>query len=285
MNATKNILLLNSIALTALIAGSVSAQVNDSGRVSIDRYATVVAEPHASQLDLMSVIVDVKFDKSIKTVGEAVKQLLATHGFRLGEITAGGYSQYVLYLLPLPDIHRHLGPMSLEAALQVLGGESFDLKVNPVTREVNYRIREAYDDFLPASEAVIAKNEWDKTSSPSYVGLKLSKDQCGGKTDGSHYGPVTEGEYLSKIAAKVKSHSSTLEQAMMAIFDMNSAAFGENNINYLRRGVVLNIPSQEGMVAKDQALAKRQVREHHQMWLQQKAAQKVRDVVGMPNAQ
>lgn len=283
MITTKYLPICKAITLSALLTVSALTQSSDVKRVSVDRYTLATVEPHADQLDLMSVVVDVKFDSSIKTVGDAINELLGIHGFKIGPITMGGYSQYVLYLLPLPEIHRQIGPLHLEIALRVLGGESFDLNVNPVTREVVYRIKDAYDEFLSPNEVVEAKRRWEKINNRPQVDISREIKRCADALAEWRYGPITEGESLSKIAIKVKSSSSTMEQMMMAIFDQNTSGFSEDNINYLRLGAVLDIPCAESVDLVDHRLSKRRVREHYHKWLDFKAIEKATDVNNVRN--
>ncbi len=57
--------------------------------------------------------------------------------------------------------------------------------------------------------------------------------------------PVKRGDTLSKIASEHKSPSVTLEQMLVALFVTNQSAFDGNNINRLRAGSIVSIPSSE----------------------------------------
>jgi pilus assembly protein FimV len=59
------------------------------------------------------------------------------------------------------------------------------------------------------------------------------------------YGPVKSGETLRGIAGKVKHDSVTLEQMMVGLYQANHDAFSGSNMNRLKRGQVLNVPSAE----------------------------------------
>jgi len=48
----------------------------------------------------------------------------------------------VLLDLPLPAIHRTIGPMTLDRALNTLSGEAFELIVDPVHRKVAFELSE-----------------------------------------------------------------------------------------------------------------------------------------------
>ena len=59
----------------------------------------------------------------------------------------------------------------------------------------------------------------------------------------SRYGPVMRGETLSQIAQRQLSGNVTMNQMMIALFQANPQAFG-NNINFLREGATLRIPDE-----------------------------------------
>lgn len=214
MKLTKQYLFAGFISIAASVVplGVYSQEALE--KVRVNRYTLADIEPTPSQLDLMSVIVDIEFSSSVETVGEAIQELLSSHGFKLGEISAGNYSQYVLYLLPLPETHRQLGPLRLEAVLQVLGGEGFKLVINPITREVSYHIKETYDDMLSTNEVIRAKKRWDAEFGVLQSRNILDKS-CDEKSliKKATYGPVEAGNYLSKIAFAI------MPQVYVSIFE------------------------------------------------------------------
>ncbi len=59
------------------------------------------------------------------------------------------------------------------------------------------------------------------------------------------YGPVTANESLWGIASKTKPEGATVEQMMMALQRKNPQAFAKQNINNLKRGSILRMPTQE----------------------------------------
>ncbi len=69
------------------------------------------------------------------------------------------------------------------------------------------------------------------------------------------YGPVKRGDTLSKIAGDLKPDSVSLEQMLVALYRENKAAFMNNNMNLLRTGQILKIPSSEeiGKISKGEA--------------------------------
>lgn len=287
MDAPKKLFVITTaFAVLSLSSQLVVASVK-SNAVRVNRYTLEDALPSDAQINLLSAIVDIEFSSEIQTVGQALQALLAIHGFKLGEIYAGNFSQYVLFNLPLPKVHRQLGPLPLERALRVLGGEGFSLQVNPVTREVSYQILDAYDALVSTGEVLKAKSRWEALSKQTELGDTTNCDQSIAQRDvhavqgdasismatsaglqaGKLYGPTHSGDYLSRIAINIKPQGATLEQTLIALFTLNSNAFSENNINLLKVGVVLKIPSSNAIENIDPIQAKQQVREHHQAWL------------------
>lgn len=69
-------------------------------------------------------------------------------------------------------------------------------------------------------------------------------DESGAKVAAGDYGPVQAGETLSGIA-RARGQGGDLNRMMLAIWKQNPDAFYKNNINALKRGAILRIPSAE----------------------------------------
>jgi pilus assembly protein FimV len=65
------------------------------------------------------------------------------------------------------------------------------------------------------------------------------------------YGPVKAGTGLWKVANKVASSGATVAQTALALYRNNPSAFVQGDINRLRQGVVLQIPSSAELFALD----------------------------------
>ena len=76
---------------------------------------------------------------------------------------------------------------------------------------------------------------------------------------GSSY-TVRRGDTLSRIAGETKAPSVTLEQMLVALYNGNQSAFDGNNMNRLRAGAILNIPSPEEAAATPRREATKIVR-------------------------
>ena len=79
-------------------------------------------------------------------------------------------------------------------------------------------------------------------------------------------GPVQSGDTLSAIAAKVRPDGVDLNQMLLALKQSNPDAFYRDNINALKRGAVLRVPSTEEARATSIAAAMAEVRRQNSDW-------------------
>src|SRR5947207_3407150 len=91
-----------------------------------------------------------------------------------------------------------------------------------------------------------------------------STTQSGGG-GGDQY-TVKSGDTLAKIAGQFKPNDVTLDQMLVAFFNSNQNAFDEQNINRLRRGAIMNVPSAADAAATDSTEASRIVRMQATDW-------------------
>ncbi len=110
------------------------------GERQVGRYQTMVLTPSDEQIDLLSNIVDVEFPEEINTLGQAVTHLLDGSGYRLLSATLAEPNRSHLFAMPLPTVQRHLGPLHLRQALQLLGGPAHRLVVEPTYRLVSFEL-------------------------------------------------------------------------------------------------------------------------------------------------
>ncbi|MES9958703.1 MAG: hypothetical protein ABW086_16795, partial [Sedimenticola sp.] len=67
-----------------------------------------------------------------------VRYLLQRSGYRLAATESTAPETLALFALPLPVVHRHLGPMTLREALETLAGPAFHLVQDPVHRLITF---------------------------------------------------------------------------------------------------------------------------------------------------
>jgi pilus assembly protein FimV len=80
------------------------------------------------------------------------------------------------------------------------------------------------------------------------------------------YGPVQAGETLGVIAASLVGDGVSREQAIVALFRANPAAFIGGNLNLIRKGAVLRMPSRDELAGQDKSEARAVLREQVAQW-------------------
>jgi pilus assembly protein FimV len=83
---------------------------------------------------------------------------------------------------------------------------------------------------------------------------------------GDSYGPVQKGETLTKIASQVKPSDVSLEQMLVALYRENQGAFVGNNMNRLKAGQILKVPSTDEVNKLAEKEARQEVRTHVADW-------------------
>lgn len=123
----------------AALCMTISPGVN-AAEVQVGRYSTLPAMPTVAQADLLATTVSVSFPVRIVKVGEAVQYLLQRSGYRLAAAPVIEPETADLLTLPLPAVHRHLGPITLTQALETLVGPAFRLIHDPVHRLISFEL-------------------------------------------------------------------------------------------------------------------------------------------------
>ncbi len=101
-------------------------------------------------------------------------------------------------------------------------------------------------------------------------------------TTGGAY-TVARSETLWGIASRVRPDGRlTMNQTMLAIFEANPAAFG-GNINFLRAGASLRIPSADEIIRINRGEALAEAQRQHAIWSGSTAAPAVADTTARPN--
>lgn len=108
--------------------------------VQTGRYTHVKNIPPVDQQNPLKVVVLTKIPQSAQTVGEAINFLLSRSGYVVADISVMSQETRNLMQLPLPQVQRSIGPITLDKALKTIGGESFELVVDPVHRIVNFEL-------------------------------------------------------------------------------------------------------------------------------------------------
>lgn len=110
--------------------------------VRYDRYTLVSTAPDSAQRDLLNQMTDIRMPPgTVTTVGDALHYTLLETGFSLCPATG---PQTLLYDRALPAVQRHLGPVRLSEALQLLAGPAWQLRVDLVLRQICFTLRPGF---------------------------------------------------------------------------------------------------------------------------------------------
>lgn len=99
---------------------------------------TIITETPIKNADLKQII-----NKRIaaQTIQEGLQLLLKNTGWRLSGIAANNPKILSLYNAPWPEHWTFLGPDQLDNILITIGGEGWQLVVDPVNRLIGYEIK------------------------------------------------------------------------------------------------------------------------------------------------
>ena len=84
-------------------------------------------------------------------------------------------------------------------------------------------------------------------------------------TGSDTYGPIQKGETLNKIASQVKPSNVSMEQMLVALYRENKSAFA-GNMNVMKAGQILKVPSAEDVAKIEQKEANHEVHAQVQDW-------------------
>jgi len=253
-----------SVLSLVLLSPSLEAMETDSV-VKDSRYVSVQIGATQAQSHVLQSVIRVSIPDDITTVGSALQYLLEPYGYQLDDQieTAEVSDLYVLLTRPLPAPHRTLEAMTLQDALSVLGGESFDVVINPVLRMISYRLKPDQKQHVNDSDREATQLLWRESNElvSSSDDINISSMAVLG------YGPVKPGDTLSHIVLKVNLPDLTLGQALVHTYRSNPHAFANDNMNHLLVGAHLSISS----IAEEMLLpaeASQLVDEHYNRWLE-----------------
>ena len=80
------------------------------------------------------------------------------------------------------------------------------------------------------------------------------------------YGPVQKGETLRKIAEQVKPSTVSMEQMLVSLYRQNQHAFSGSNMNRLKAGQILKVPTADDVAAVEQKEANKEIRTQVADW-------------------
>ncbi|HEY4291994.1 FimV/HubP family polar landmark protein [Luteibacter sp.] len=145
---------------------------------------------------------------------------------------------------------------------------------NKVVREVTMLLDPPGTALTAASAAASSKPQPSRTSEvparvPTEAAPKPSRSEAAPRpapaAAGGTYGPVQRGQTLSSIARDHVS-GADMNQMLVALQKANPDAFYRDNMNALKTGAILRIPSADEMQARSSAEALAEVRRQNESW-------------------
>lgn len=123
------------------VASSADQYVHENTDVvQIGRYSHVRNIPLEDQFNPLKVVISTTFPSQLQSVGQAMNFLLLRSGYEMANTLVLSDEAVELLRLPLPEVHRQIGPMTLDVALRALAGDAFDLVVDPVHRKIAFEL-------------------------------------------------------------------------------------------------------------------------------------------------
>lgn len=123
------------LLLLGLLAGCTDSW---AGEMQVGRYSVWPIAATRAQAEPLSVIVAVRLPGPVQTVEQAIQHLLDGSGYRLAG--APDSPAAIMLAQPLPEVHRSLGPLRLDPALQTLAGPVFQLVQDPLHRRITFEL-------------------------------------------------------------------------------------------------------------------------------------------------
>jgi len=112
--------------------------------VQTGRYSSIRSTPTSPQRDLLQVMITLTIPDEITRVGDTLGYVLKRSGYQLQQPKPNQHELSRLFVKRLPNVHRQLGPMTLEDALTILVAPAFLLQEDPVHRLISYQLNEDY---------------------------------------------------------------------------------------------------------------------------------------------
>lgn len=135
-------------------------------------------------------------------------------------------------------------------SMQSLSGNALENEVNAIA------IEDASVD-LNTNGAKVAADETTQA---------LADHATSSTFDTSHELTTVRGDTLSAIAKRFPNDGASLEQMLIALYENNQSAFINNNMNQLKVGQIVRVPSQSELYARTAEQARVRVKEQLQQW-------------------
>ncbi|MFT7414442.1 MAG: pilus assembly protein FimV [Methylophagaceae bacterium] len=169
------------------------------------------------------------------------------------------------------DVIEKSGSVKIVISSQQAIREPFiDFLLTATTTSSGRLIRE-YTVLLDPPKSIFKKAVATSVQSPDKTSAKTSvstnSDYKTTSFDGNSYGPVTRTDTLWDVALKTRPESNiTIQQMMIALLKENPTAFQHNNVNGLKAGYTLSIPSNSDIYKLTKRQASNAFSEQNALW-------------------
>ena len=125
----------------------------------------------------------------------------------------------------------------------------------------------------PQQQPAPAEATPEPTASPPPAPAPSVEQAPAQRALGTNYGPIHRGDTLSSIARSVRPEGVTLNQMMIAIYQANPEVFMRSNINRMKSGYILRMPTASDAQAVSVTDANNEVRAQMQAWRENRAVE------------
>jgi conjugative transfer region protein (TIGR03748 family) len=130
---------MNKISKVIILSLMVGAAYSADTQMS--RYTTMKESVPIKKVDLLQQNITINFSPNVRTIDDALKQLLVNSGYQLE--TTASQDKYTQAMLAnnLPATQRVIENASLKQSLLALTGDQFDIVVDPINRIISFKIK------------------------------------------------------------------------------------------------------------------------------------------------
>lgn len=121
---------------------------------------------------------------------------------------------------------------------------------------------------LEAQARIAAAEEKQRTTQRATRRPSVTNSRATARAAGGKKYRVRAGDTMQKVTSRLRYSGTTNSQMMLALFKANPHAFSKNNINYLKKGVVLTQPPRSAVFETSKSAARAQIKQHYAAWKQ-----------------
>lgn len=251
LNADIALLSVNSEDLSSLIGTIASEEVYVSQGISrslVHNNITITQGKSADGALILNV-------RSTMPVNAAFLDLIVQLDWASGRI-----QREFTVLLNTPNAKASVNQIPSKIEAPVIPQESISIEAlsgNTLENQVSVTVTENGAIDLNANTTKIA------TDKPTQA---LAESATSSTVDTSHKLTTVRGDTLSAIALRLPNDGSSLEQMLIALYENNQSAFINNNMNQLKVGQIVRVPSQSELYARTAEQARLLVKEQLKQW-------------------